>query len=85
MSNTLKEILGAVEVTEPVMAGALQLYGLIGADKCGLTYMTLDEALAADSLEVTEIDEGGSVPESKVINKGDPMGLPIDGEHLVGD
>jgi hypothetical protein len=47
-------------------------------------YLTLDEALTEDLIEVVEIDKGGSVPELKVINKSDKMVLILDGEELVG-
>ena len=42
-------------------------------------YLTLDEALSEDLIEVVEIDKGGSVPELKVINKSDKMVLILDG------
>ena len=47
-------------------------------------YITLKEALDADLLTVTEIDESGSVPELKVINKASVPVLLLDGEELVG-
>ncbi|MDI6643573.1 MAG: hypothetical protein QME14_00820 [Methanobacteriaceae archaeon] len=47
-------------------------------------YITLKEALEANLLTVTEIDESGSVPELKVINKADVPVLLLDGEELVG-
>ncbi len=47
-------------------------------------YLTLDEALGEDLIEVVEIDEGGSVPELKVVNRSDKMVLILDGEELVG-
>jgi hypothetical protein len=47
-------------------------------------YLTLDEALAKDLIEVVEIDEEGSVPELRVVNRSDRMVLILDGEELVG-
>ena len=44
----------------------------------------MDEALSENLIEVVEIDEGGSVPELKVINKSEIMVLILDGEELVG-
>ncbi|NYB53061.1 MAG: hypothetical protein HVN35_10965 [Methanobacteriaceae archaeon] len=49
-----------------------------------IPYITLKEALEADLLTVTEIDDSGSVPELKVINKADVPVLLLDGEELVG-
>jgi hypothetical protein len=47
-------------------------------------YITLDEALTADLIEVMEKDEAGSVPELKVENRSPKMILILDGEELVG-
>jgi len=49
-----------------------------------LEYLLLDEALSQDSIEVTEVDKAGSVPELKIINKSPEMVLILDGEELVG-
>lgn len=84
MDARLGTMLGNIEVLEPIAADALQVFGLRREELGGLTYTTLDEALAAEWLEVTEIDESGSVPEIKVTNKGDTMVLLIAGEHLIG-
>ncbi len=50
----------------------------------GVDYLTLDEALKAGTLHVTEISEGGSVPQLAVINDGPQPVLLLDGEELVG-
>jgi len=47
-------------------------------------YLTLDEALQDGAIEITEVDEGGSVPELKVINNSSRNVLILDGEELVG-
>jgi len=47
-------------------------------------YHTLKEALEKQVLVITEIDQGGSVPELKVINKGEIQVLLLDGEELAG-
>jgi len=47
-------------------------------------YDTLDTALAAGSLRVTEVSEAGQVPEIRVVNDGSRPVLIIDGEELVG-
>jgi len=50
----------------------------------GPEYITLREALEKGVFVVTEVSEGGSVPELKVENKGDVAVLMIDGEELAG-
>ena len=47
-------------------------------------YLTLKEALEKQALVITEVDQGGSVPELKVINRGEMPILLLDGEELAG-
>ncbi len=46
--------------------------------------MDLDEALALDAAEITEISAQGSVPELLVVNKAAKPVFLLDGEELVG-
>lgn len=50
----------------------------------GPEYLTLKEALDADQLIITEIDESGRVSELKVKNTGDVPVLLLDGEEIIG-
>ncbi|MFQ5840902.1 MAG: ARPP-1 family domain-containing protein, partial [Thermodesulfobacteriota bacterium] len=47
-------------------------------------YLTLGEALEDRAIEITEVNEGGSVPELKVNNKSNRNVLILDGEEMVG-
>lgn len=47
-------------------------------------YITLRQALAEGRAVITEVSEGGSVPELRVVNKGDSRILVLDGEELRG-
>lgn len=47
-------------------------------------YLTLKEALEKRFLNITEVSQGGSVPELKVVNKADIPVLLLDGEELSG-
>jgi hypothetical protein len=47
-------------------------------------YLTLDEALAIGCTQITEISEGGSVPELKLVNGSERRVLLLDGEELIG-
>ncbi len=49
-----------------------------------IAYITLGEALENGDLSITEKDEGATVPELKVINRGGKPVLLLDGEELVG-
>ncbi len=47
-------------------------------------YATLDESLALGLVEITEISDAGSVPELRVVNRGDRATLIVDGQELIG-
>jgi len=80
----LSERLQSVEILEPSEAGGMQVFGLRWPVHSGLTYRTLDEALADGQLEVTEVNDGGSVPALKVTNKSEFMAFLMAGEQLKG-
>lgn len=50
----------------------------------GPEYITLKEALERNFITITELNQSGSVPELKVINKSAGLVLLLDGEELVG-
>lgn len=62
----------------------LAIYPVFYRQSGELDYRVLDEALAQESVEITEINEQGSIPELRVHNKGDRHVLMIDGEELLG-
>jgi hypothetical protein len=62
----------------------LAVHPLFAAGPDADLYLTLDEALAAGTAHVTEVSEGGHVPELRFRNDGDRPVLLLDGEELVG-
>lgn len=84
MVQQLADILGTIQVDQPRTAGGLQVFGLRWNRHNGIAYSTLDEALAAGTLEVSEISDGGSVPVLKLINKSDRKAFLLAGEQLIG-
>ncbi len=62
----------------------LSVLPLIGRQGGEPRYDTLDHALGAGSLRVTETSDAGSVPEIRVLNHGARPVLIIDGDELVG-
>ena len=50
----------------------------------GPEYLTLKQALEEQKIVITETTDSGSVPQLKVINRGDTFVLLVDGEELVG-
>lgn len=71
--------LGDLQVFENM--GVIPLFSPV---KGGPAYLTLKEALEEGVLRVGEVDEGGSVPELKVENRGEKPVLLLDGEELAG-
>ena len=47
-------------------------------------WLTLDDALALGVTEITEVSEAGSVPQLRLLNRGDVPVFLLDGEELVG-
>jgi hypothetical protein len=84
MTQSLKQLWQTIQVMEPHENSGLQIFGLRWQSKSSLSYATLDEAMAAKTLEVTEISESGSVPTLRVVNKGDKMAFLMAGEQLIG-
>ena len=54
------------------------------APEGGVDYLLSDEAIAAGSVTVEEVSEGGSVPDLLVTNPGDSRVLFLEGEELRG-
>ncbi len=87
------EALGGAALVEGLRVGDRQAHGplavfplrLDGAAQAGgPRYVTLREAVAAGKARITEVSEGGSVPELRVVNSGDARILVLDGEELRG-
>jgi hypothetical protein len=62
----------------------MTLIPLLAPDAGVPDYLTLEEALNQMLAEVTEVSQGGSVPDLKLINKSPGKLLVVDGEELVG-
>jgi hypothetical protein len=84
MPKLIKDYLDKIQIGAEQSYKNLAVFPLLSDYVIPLDYLTLDEALSGDLIEVVEIDKGGSVPELKVINKSEKMVLILDGEELVG-
>src|SRR5512142_1947912 len=80
----LHTIAQSLEIAPPVVAGNLTMYPLLAEHETPPAYTTLDEALAAGFVKVTEVSDAGSVPELTIVNDGPTPVLLLDGEELVG-
>jgi hypothetical protein len=84
--TTLSQYLSRHSLGAPVTFQNLTVFPLLlpdpPADPPG--YLLLDEALAQDLCQVTEISDAGSVPELYFLNNAALPVLLLDGEELVG-
>jgi hypothetical protein len=85
MNQVLSDRLRTVEVLENQTVGCMQVFGLRWNCANAIRYRTLDEALATESLDITETSEGGSVPLLRLLNRGDDPVFLMAGEQLVGE
>jgi hypothetical protein len=84
MPQLIKDYIDRIEIGAEQSYKNLAVFPVVSDYVIPFDYLTLDEALKEDLIEVVEIDKGGSVPELRVINKSDKMVLILDGEELVG-
>jgi hypothetical protein len=68
----------------PMEFANLTIVPLLVTDDRDPDYRTLDEALASEHLQITEVSEAGAVPQLRAVNTGDEPVLLVDGEELVG-
>jgi len=84
MQDTINEFIGGLKLGRKQSYKNLTVFVLLSDYGVDLNYLTLDEALSGNLIDIVEKDEGGSVPELKVVNRSDRMVLILDGEELVG-
>ena len=84
MEAIIKEKLQGIKFGDVQVHKHVVAIPIIGANGSGPEYFTLKEALASNLLIITEISEGGHVPELKVNNKADIPVFLLDGEELAG-
>ena len=79
----IKDTISGTRLGDPITFRNMSVFPLFGQ---GITpdYLTLDEALAQKRARITEVSEGGSVPELRFVNEGDKPVFLMDGEELIG-
>ncbi len=82
--SVVAESLSHIRLDEPQAHQNLFLFPLLGEAANAPEYLLLEEALARGLVRVTEVSEGGSVPELSLVNEGERPVLLLDGEELVG-
>ncbi|HQJ94511.1 MAG TPA: hypothetical protein PLT06_06710, partial [Syntrophorhabdaceae bacterium] len=84
MDQDIKNFINRIKSGDMQVHDNLAVIPLFLDGNGGPSYITLKEALDMGTFIVTEIGEGGNVPELKVINKGDIPVILLDGEELSG-
>ena len=84
MENIIKAQLEGIKFGEIQIHNHVAAIPTISTNGSGPDYWTLKEAMEKSLLTISEVSEGGHVPELKVSNKGDKPVLLLDGEELSG-
>ncbi len=82
--QSITDTVNGAKVGEPTTFKNLAMFPILDGNRREAGYLVLDEALAAGSARVTEVSEGGSVPELRFVNSGNLPVFLLDGEELVG-
>ena len=69
--ETIRRTLDKLETGQARSFRNLTVFPLLQRVDAGADYLTLDEALKAGAVRVTEVNEDGSVPELRLINEGE--------------
>jgi hypothetical protein len=84
MNTTIDQSFASIELGAPQVHRNIVVFPIINPSHNAAHWLTLGEALEQQLLIVTEISQGGSVPELAVINRADRPVLLLDGEELIG-
>ncbi len=82
--KVIETVIAGLEIARPRRHRNLSVFALLADTDGPRGYLTLDEALARGLVRVTEVSEGGHVPELHLENAGERSVLLLDGEELVG-
>jgi len=80
----IRSFLESVKLARKQEFQNLTVFPLLEADGIEPDYLTVTQALDADSIRITEKSDQGNVPELLLINSGGLCVLIIEGEDLVG-
>ena len=84
MLNIIENTLNEVKLADPQHFRSMSVFPLLYLGKSKLKYLTLRNALKQEYIRITEVSEGGSVPELKLINMSESYILLLDGEEIKG-
>ncbi|MGB2929752.1 MAG: DUF6569 family protein [Desulfobacterales bacterium] len=82
--DSIKSFLEISKIARKQVHQNLTIFPLLAPDGIDPEYLTLEQALNKDLIQITELDTEGSVPELRLQNSGKKSVLIIEGEELVG-
>ena len=82
--ESIQSFLNATKLARKQSFKNLTLFPLLAPDGTKPDYLTLEQALDRGLVRITEMDQAGSVPELRLLNKGDKKVLIVEGEELMG-
>ena len=82
--KVLDRFIESLYTGEAVRVGRLSVTPVFIREEAAMPYLEFEQALARGLVEVTEVSEGGSVPNLFVKNSADRDVIIVDGELLVG-
>ena len=84
MNNVLSDIMDNIETFSPQSYENMTVIGLNMPENNNIDLMSLEIGLDMGLVEISEVDEGGSVGDVKVVNKAVKPLLLLDGEEIIG-
>lgn len=82
--KVLNEFMAGLRTGESLEFNRLKILPVFIDEDRKLPFLDLEEALKRGFIEITEISEGGSVPDLEVSNKSESDVIILDGEELIG-
>ncbi len=82
--DPIKDFLDIVKLAKAQTHRNLVLFLLLTPESGEPDYLTMEEALKAEAVVITEVSEGGQVPELKLVNHSESKIFILDGEELKG-
>ncbi len=82
--KVLNQFMAGLRIGEPVEFNRLKILPVFADEDRKLPFLDLEEALKQGFIEITEISEGGSVPDLEVSNTSHEDVIILDGEELIG-
>ena len=80
----LEQAMAGIKVGDATVYGGLAVFPLIGDKQGKRDYLTLTEAFSEKGVQISELFEGGSVPQLRLKNNLDKDIFAADGEALLG-